>query len=476
MLKKYSITNFVLLVIIAILGVLLSVCPFNVPTSTDRYNGFVGAIQQGVDLGGGVSAIYEAELNGTSYNTNIAEVIDSSLNKIEDGLNHNADYTELFVTRQGDNKVRIEVSNTQDTDYTFRYLEDGKQIFITLDQASETLTNPDIYLESNEIQTAYVGYDYDNSVYTVVLEFTRDGQNSLSSLLDDADETSKTSAYIYINEVNSDNLLSTITIDDAINNNTLTFTSSDSTNYSSSSSTATLELVYSIIGGSLGVDLTLLETSYISPVLGENTLLYAGIASIVIIVLTLVLLCVRYGHMGLLGSLSINFYLILFVFFMQAIPFIVLNLSALFGCLFAFVLAVISNIFIFEKIREEYALGKKIHLSFKSGIKKSLWTILDSHIIIVLATAMLWIFAPSPLKGFAITIMLGALLSAFASLVITRYLLNIYLPLNSTKAKMLHLYRDKNVKEIKEDDKASQTQSEQETLVTETTIGGNNNE
>ena len=72
--------------------------------------------------------------------------------------------------------------------------------------------------------------------------------------------------------------------------------------------------------------------------------------------------------------------------------------------------------------------------------------------------------------------MLGTLLSAFASLVITRYLLNIYLPINSTKAKKLHLYRDKNVKEIKEDDKASQTQSEQETLVTETTTGGNNNE
>ena len=490
MLKKYSITNFVLLVIIAILGILLSVCPFNVPTTTDRYNGFVGAIQPGIDLGGGVSAIYEAEANGTAPNNNLAEIIDNSLDKIENVFVENASYieflyyssnndslySELFVTRQGDNKIRIEASSAQDTDRCFTLLEDGRQIYITLDQASDTLTNPEVYIESNEIEIAYIGSDYENSVYTVTLEFTEDGQNSLTSLLNDAEETNKTSAYIYINEVSSDNLLSTITLDDAVNDNIITFTSSDSTNYISSDLDATIELVFSIVGGSLGLDLTLLEASCVSPVLGQNTLLYAGIGSVIIIVLTLVFLCIRYGHLGLLGSLSIIFYLILFAFFMQAIPFIVLNLSALFGCLFAFIIAVISNIIIFEKIREEYAIGKKIHLSFKGGMRKSLWPILDSHIIIILAAAMLWIFAPSALKGFAITLMLGTLLSVFASLVITKYLLNIYLPLNSTKAKKLHLFRDKNVKEIKEDNKNSKTQSDsQETLVTETTIGGNNN-
>ena len=110
MLKKYSIVNFVLLVIIAILGVLLSVCPFNVPASTDRYNGFVSAIDKGIDLSGGVSAIYQAE----SASGDLEEKIDGSLDKIKDVFKNNADYIglytsiyasaykEIFVTRHGD--------------------------------------------------------------------------------------------------------------------------------------------------------------------------------------------------------------------------------------------------------------------------------------------------------------------------------------------------------------------------------------
>ncbi len=464
MLKKYSIINFVLLIIIAVLGILLSVCPFSVPYSTDKYNGFVGAIQKGIDLGGGVSAIYEVELNNNQYN--LDETIDLAINKIEEGLDHNADYYQTNVIRQGDNKIRIEVADTQDTDYNFGYLEDSIQILITIDEVSDTLTNPNVYLESIDVQTAYIGYDYDNSSYTIVMELTSQGKNKLKDLKDDANESNKSSAYIYINETTSDNLLSTITISDI--GDSITFTSSHS-DYSSSSSTSTLKLAYSIISGSLGLNLNLLETSYISPILGQNSLLFIGISCIIFILLSFILLSIRYRHMGLIGCLSLTFYLILFVFFMQAIPFIVLNLASVFGCIFAFILAIIANIFIFEKIKAEYAIGKKIHISFKSGIKKALWPILDSHFIVIFASAMLWIFAPTVLKGFAISLMLGAIISIFTSLVISRYLLKIYLPLNSTKAKKLNLYRDKNVKEIKGDEVVESTK------VTNTVEGGNNN-
>ena len=140
-----------------------------------------------------------------------------------------------------------------------------------------------------------------------------------------------------------------------------------------------------------------------------------------------------------------------------------------------FLLATVANTIIFEKIREEYAIGKKIHLSFKGGLKKSLWPILDSHIVVILASALIWIFAPSALKGFAICLMLGAIVSIFVSLVITRYLLNIYLPLNSTKAKKLHLYRDKNVKEIATEEVVIE-EGNSDGVVTDTANGGNNNE
>jgi preprotein translocase subunit SecD len=143
--------------------------------------------------------------------------------------------------------------------------------------------------------------------------------------------------------------------------------------------------------------------------------------------------------------------LVLYIFIIQSIPFVTLNLSGVVASVIAFAVAVLSNAYVFEKIREEYAIGKKIHLSCKGGFKKALWGIVDSHAIMLLAGAFLWIFAPATLKVFGICIVVGSFLSAFSSLAMTRYFVNIYLPINSTKAKKLHLYRDKSVKEIKEE-------------------------
>ena len=69
-----------LLTIIAILGILLCVCPFSVPASTDRYNGFLNAIEKGMDLSGGVTAIYECEIPGDS-SEDLSELIDNSIVK-----------------------------------------------------------------------------------------------------------------------------------------------------------------------------------------------------------------------------------------------------------------------------------------------------------------------------------------------------------------------------------------------------------
>lgn len=495
MLKKYSIVNFILLVIIAILGVLLSVCPFNVPSTADRYNGFVGAIQKGIDLDGGVSAIYSAELSNNNTGYSLTETIDNALSKVENAFSSNGssrgeNFPELFVTRQGE-KIRVEASGVDATDYVFDYLAEGQEIFVTLEEISDTVTNPTVYLNSNDIDYAYVGYDYDSSGYTVVLEFTNSGRIRLENMLTSAEEINSSNVYIYIEELTEDNLLSdTINIDDI--DTTISFAIDSSSDYyspnlvgnsvSASNGTAQARLAYIITGGALGLELSYPETSNITALFGQNTLLYIGIATIVSIVITLAFLIANYRDLGLLGCLSQIFFLVIFVFFMQAIPFVVLNLATLFGCIFAYLLSLVANVIIFENIRSEYSIGKKIHLSFKGGMKKSLWPILDSHIIVALVGAIIWIFAPSTFNGFGVMLFMGAIISVFISLVVTRYLLNIYLPLNSTKSKRLGLYREKGVKELKEETIISDVQPQndainlqEESVVTINHEGGNEN-
>ena len=91
MVKKSGIVNFVFLSIIAILGILLCVCPFSVPYSSKNFNGFLGAINKSVDLDGGVSAIYNCTLPDGN-NGNLTEAVDSSLSKIENILGNEGFY------------------------------------------------------------------------------------------------------------------------------------------------------------------------------------------------------------------------------------------------------------------------------------------------------------------------------------------------------------------------------------------------
>lgn len=205
MLKKYSIVSFVLLTIIAILGILLCVCPFSVPASTDRYNGFLNAIENGMDLSGGVTAIYECEIPGDS-SEDLSELIDNSIVKIEN-LFEKEDYSEISVVRQGENKIRVEVANAISDADNFTYLQSGKELSFTLEQVSDTVTSPTVYMNGQEIVDVSVYYDYDSSSYGLEFTFTNEGQRQLADLKERADLTTDSMIYIYLGEVNSDNIL-----------------------------------------------------------------------------------------------------------------------------------------------------------------------------------------------------------------------------------------------------------------------------
>ncbi len=443
MLRKNSFIKFALLTIIAILGVLLCVCPFAVPNSTSNFNGFAGAINKGIELDGGVSAIYECKLPEDSTKE-LTAAVDNSLEKIEMMFN-NEGYTELVVSRQGGNKVSILASGATENDYAFDFIANRKVMSFTLNKYEEGVL-PTVYMTSSAIAKVRPTYDYEAASYGVVVDFSNEGKAELEDLKKKAEESRNSTVYIYLGEINAENLFAEVNYKDL---------KGDSTFLSSSSitdgNTAT-EAAYSIASGSIDVELTLKEVASISAVFGKNTMLYIGICLILVIVGAMTFMYVRYGHLGLLANLALVFYLVIYTFLLQAIPFIVLNLATVVGSIVAFVLAIIANVVIFEKIKEEYALGKKIHLSCKGGFKKALWAILDSHILIVIASAFIWIFAPASLKVFAIAIIAGAFVSAFASLVLTRYFVKIYLPLNSSKPRKLRLYRDKNIKEIKDEE------------------------
>lgn len=451
MLKRNSIVKFILLAIIAILGILLCVCPFSVPYSTDNYNGFIYAINKGADLNGGLTAVYEGSM-ASGNSANLSDSIDNSLSKIN-RMFETEKFSELKVSRQGGNKVYVLASGDYATELNdaFTLMADGKELSFTAVSFSDEQPAPEVYADSSVVYKVYPDYDYEAESYGVRVEFTKKGIEKLIELKTYAKSLSYDSVYVYLGKISKENTLAEIDIKN-LGEESVFITASSTGSYSTSSAEDARKIAYSISSGSLDVDLELLEVSRISPILGYNTKTLLSISLAIIVVATFASLIARYRHLGLIASLALTFNLILFSFFMMALPFITLNLSGVIGSVGAFLLSVLAIVFIFEKIKDEYALGKKIHLSCKGGFKRSLWIILDSHFIIIIISAFIWIFAPSMLKGFGITMILGALLSMFTSLVLMRGLVKEYLRINSTKAKKLGLYRDKNIKEIKDEE------------------------
>lgn len=461
MLRKNSIVKFVFLGIIALLGILLCVCPFNVPSTTNKYQGFYNSIEKGIDIGGGVSAEYVCSLP-TASNNDISNKIDASLSRLNN-IFSKENYSQLFITRQGDNKIRIEAGGSaRDTDNCFWYLEDAKKFFMTFEKASETLA-PKVLLDSSHIKYINVNYDYTTQAYGFNIEFTSQGLESLKELKEFSNKTTDKKVYIYLEEVSSSHLLNEYNANDVENKMFITANSNGS--YSTSAYTDAKELSYNIMGGTIGLDIELQGVNYIAPKLGSNPQLLIGIAFLITIAIAFIWLLVRYRDLGMLGVLSLIFFIVLDLFLIQSIPLITLDIAGVVAIFLGFILALFSQVLIFEKIREEYALGKKIHLSCKGGFKKALWPILDSHFILMLALIFVWVFAPTTLKCFAIILLVASVLSIFCSLALTRYFVHIYLPINSTKAKKLNLKRAEGVKEIKE----------VETLVS-SEIGGDDNE
>ena len=440
MLRKNSIVKFVLLFIVAIIGVLLCVCPFSIPNSTNKINGFVGAINKGVDLNGGVSAVYDCTLkNGSPQD--LDEAVEESLQKINDMMAIEG-FSELYVTKQG-SKIAITTTNVAPTNAVFGYFENGKELSFTVAE------NSDSHFTSADIEKVVPEYNGEESAYGVRLHFNQSAKEKLDEVKTLAQETSG-NIYVYLGEKTSDNLIATLTADSLAEN--IFLASSNGYFTINSVSTTYIETSYTIFAGTLDFNMDLLEVGYVSPILGQNTQLYIGIGLIILMFLSFVFMYVRYGQLGLLGCLSLIFYSILLTFFMLAIPFITLNIAGVFGIILSYILVVFVNAYIFEKVKEEYSVGKKIHVSFKSALKRVLWPIIDLHVVLLIASIFMWIFLPASLKCFAVVVFVGLFLSVFSSLVMTRYFMKIYLPINSTRPKKLRLYRDKGVVEMKDEE------------------------
>lgn len=189
----------------------------------------------------------------------------------------------------------------------------------------------------------------------------------------------------------------------------------------------TKQLATYLNAGALRVPLSVLGSREVGPTLGQISLqksLFAGAIGFFIVVLFMI---INYGKLGGIASLALILYvlLVLSIFKLSsASPYgITLTLSGIAGFILSIGMAVDANILIFERIKEEQRAGKGKETAIELGFSRAFPSIRDSNFSSIITSAVLYEFGTGPVKGFALVLAIGVLVSMFSAIVVTKTLL-----------------------------------------------------
>ncbi|OGH20543.1 MAG: protein-export membrane protein SecD [Candidatus Levybacteria bacterium RIFCSPHIGHO2_02_FULL_37_13] len=184
------------------------------------------------------------------------------------------------------------------------------------------------------------------------------------------------------------------------------------------------ELATQLNAGALPVSLSVLEQKTIGPTLGEESLTKSFFAGFLGLITIIIFMSVLYGRLGILAS----FALLLYTLFMLAIfkistltPYgITLTLSGIAGFILSIGMAVDANILIFERMKEEQRLGKRKEVVLELGFARAWTSIRDSNVSTLITSLILYQFGTGIIRGFALVLAIGVLVSMFSAIVVTR--------------------------------------------------------
>lgn len=181
----------------------------------------------------------------------------------------------------------------------------------------------------------------------------------------------------------------------------------------------TKELASILKAGAIRVPLKIIGYQTIPATLGVDSLkksLFAGMLGFMVIV---IFMCVLYGRLGILASVALLLYTLYSLAVFKLIP-ITLTLAGIAGFVLSIGMAVDANILIFERMREELRRGKSKEISLELGFSRAWTSIRDSNISSIITSLILLYFGSGIVKGFAITLLIGVIVSMFSAIVVTR--------------------------------------------------------
>src|SRR6266705_3110019 len=201
----------------------------------------------------------------------------------------------------------------------------------------------------------------------------------------------------------------------------------------------------SVLENPLQTPVSIEEERSVSPTLGLDSIRASILAGLIGLAITLVCVAVYYKIPGLVANIALIINLILLVGAMTMFHF-VLTLPGIAGIILTIGLSVDASVLIYERLREEMALGKSLKVALETAYEKAFSSIFDANVTTLITAAILFWKATGPVKGFAISLTLGILASLFTALIVGRNALGWLVDAGKVKKiSMLHLISSQNI-------------------------------
>ncbi|HSX09110.1 MAG TPA: protein translocase subunit SecD [Candidatus Saccharimonadales bacterium] len=185
------------------------------------------------------------------------------------------------------------------------------------------------------------------------------------------------------------------------------------------------DLAIQLNAGALPVSLTVLQQQAIGATLGQSSLKASLIAGVLGFLVIIIFMIVLYGRLGVIASLALVIYSLTVLSLFRLIP-VTLTLAGIAGFILSVGIAVDANILIFERMKEELRRGRTLATAIDLGFARAWPSIRDSNVSSLITSIVLFYFGTSIIRGFAVTLALGIIVSMLSAIFVTRTFLQVF--------------------------------------------------
>lgn len=389
-------------------------------------------IRKGFDLAGGSVIVYQAEKTEDGKEPTDTQM--AVAKKILDGRLSRKGYTEGTVTIKG-TQLEVEIPAVTDTQEAIESIGQTAKLTFREPAANEGEEGK-IIMTGDDVKKAEREYINNSETgeqgYVVAIEITPKAQAAFF-------EATQKLAGQYVSIHLDEEVISAPMVKEAINATNFVI-QGDFTQEQAD------ELAALISDGQLPFKLSVAQQRTAGPTLGANALeagLKAGLIGLIIVMLFMIIL---YRLPGLMSAIALILYTAL-CFLIYAVLHVNLSLPGIAGVILSIGMAVDANVIIFERMKEEFKLGKTLRAATDAGFNRALSSIIDSNVTTLIVAVVLYFIGTGPIKGFAITLGIGIIVSMFTAIVITQLLIKALVDMNIRNKS---LYGGKSLKGGKE--------------------------